>query len=494
MGAEDLIINGKDVIVIEYHISDVFETSSALQRQQYYWVTALPTVFFDGVIDYEGGNNTTSMYETYLPLYETRKAILSSFSMDTEGANSMQTDYVVDISIEKVAANSSSNLALIVALTETEIPYIWMGQPNVNYCERFMLPDAHGTQLDFSSGDNLEFSFSFSIDPDWVVENCELVAWIQDLNTKEIHQGIKRNLTEFGGLPQQDVFLKRAYSPSTVCQNFIEPKAEITNLGTENLTSLEFHYQINDEDLQEYAWTGDLLPSATIVVDLPGVDFGIETSNSMMVYATNPNGLQDQFPYNDTTFNTIETAANVSSPVTVVLKLDDFPEETSWEVLDSEGTVLYSGGDYTEPGVFVTESLTLDEPDCYSFKIYDAGGNGLSGTGLFKLMYGTQIFYTGKDFGFQDEVQFGIDITKVGNMDNQVTVNIFPNPASDIIFINGDELIESLVVFSSDGRRMEDLQINRTSFQLTTTDYPKGNYIFLITTESGRKIEKIVIN
>ncbi|HNS47316.1 MAG TPA: hypothetical protein PKH94_08770, partial [Bacteroidales bacterium] len=43
MGADDLIANGKEVAIIEYHGGDAFENASSASRINYYGVTGYPT-------------------------------------------------------------------------------------------------------------------------------------------------------------------------------------------------------------------------------------------------------------------------------------------------------------------------------------------------------------------------------------------------------------------------------------------------------------------
>ncbi len=494
MGAEDLVLNSHDVVVVEYHINDVFETPFALARQNYYWVTGLPTVYFDGVIESIGGNSTTSIYEEYLPLYEERKAIMSDFSIDIEGANSQLTDYVVHVSVEKVAVNNSSNLKLFFVLTETEIDFAWMNQPTVNYCQRISLPDENGNLLDFSESDILDFTFEFSIDPEWYVEHCEIAVWVQNTSSKEVYQAAKRSLADFGDFPTRDPMVKHIYTPVTLCNNNFEPGIEVVNLGSADLTSLDLVYQIDNEPAQTYSWNGNIPYSESSVISLPEVNLSVINSSSFTVYLENPNGQADEYPYNNTSSSVIMEAADVNSPMTVIIKLDAYPEQTSWEVLNSSGSVLYSGGNYSEPNVFITEALDLGDIDCYTFKIYDSNGDGLSGTGLYKLMYGTTIFQTGKSFGFQDEVQFGVGLVGLETNNATNTVNVFPNPTTDIINIQADSRINQLFIFNHMGQQVYKTNTTDHNLKMDVSDFESGIYFIKILMDEGTLVKQVIVD
>ena len=200
MGAEDLIANGCDVAVIEYHSSDPFMNTYAVSRSSYYGVGGIPHAFFDGVLDVLGGSHSHSMYGHYLPRYNQRKDINSSFTINIDGSNS-GLDYSVTVTVNKVAETSSTDMVLHLTLTESNIPYNWQGQTELHWVERLMVPDQYGTALDFSSDSTNTVNLSFTLDEDWVVDNCELVAFIQDTDTKEVLQGAKVSLPEITSPP-----------------------------------------------------------------------------------------------------------------------------------------------------------------------------------------------------------------------------------------------------------------------------------------------------
>ncbi|MBC8214886.1 MAG: Omp28-related outer membrane protein [Candidatus Marinimicrobia bacterium] len=194
LGAEDLVDNGKDVAVIEYHNGDSFTNSYANSRLNYYGVEYLPTSVFDGTNFIEGGG-TSSIYSTYLPYYNNRKATNSSFTLDVSGSNS-GLNYDVTVTAAKVHTYSNNNLKLHLVVTESDISYNWQGLNHLSFVERTMVPNQNGTSISFSGSDVQTVNLSFSVSQSWVQNNMEVVVFIQDANTKEILQGMKVPLTE----------------------------------------------------------------------------------------------------------------------------------------------------------------------------------------------------------------------------------------------------------------------------------------------------------
>ena len=66
-----------------------------------------------------------------------------------------------------------------------------------------------------------------------------------------------------------------------------------------------------------------------------------------------------------------------SGAIDLYLETDYYSNEVSWELLDSDGEVIDSGGDYFQGGEIISNTYCLLE-GCYEFNIYDEWGDGLS--------------------------------------------------------------------------------------------------------------------
>ena len=187
MGADDLMENGCQVGNIEYHNGDPFTNDASNYRNSYYSLGGYPTAHFDGVLEFEGGSHTVSMYPNYLPLYNQRFAVPSDFTIEMYGDNTGSV-YNVQLVINKVNGSWGS-LTVQLALTESEIVFAWQGQDHLNFVERLMAPDYMGTTVDFTNTDVVTLNLQFTMDAGWVADNCALVAFVQNEGTKEILQG-----------------------------------------------------------------------------------------------------------------------------------------------------------------------------------------------------------------------------------------------------------------------------------------------------------------
>jgi hypothetical protein len=436
MGADDLIANGHPVAIIEYHNGDDYANTFSNSRNSYYNISGFPTAFFDGGLSVVGGSNTQSMYPQYSTRVNQRAAITSPFSLEVEGTHTCFTNFTANITIEKVGTNSSSNLRVHAVLTESHIEVSWFGLHEVNYVCRKMMPNQNGTTVSFSGGNTQTISVNFSLEPDYVPENCELVVFIQDNSTKEIFQGTKMSLLDF--LPEYDfdaTVHEVANLPEANCSGSLEPVITIKNLGGQPLFSLEISYSVNNGDPQTYSWTGALDYLAAEEVTLPAITFPVQDDNNLVVECSLPNGQTDECTSNDVSTVIVPRSAYTPNTVKLLLRTDVNPTETTWEVVNGNGEVVYSGGPYTTAGQTIQATFDLPDEACHYFRIYDAGGDGFTSQGFYLLYYGTNTSIsqvTGQNFGFEHTVEFnttdpvGID----DPFQDNGGVSVYPNPFS----------------------------------------------------------------
>jgi hypothetical protein len=245
MGGEDLVNNGHSVAVIEHHNGDPFTNSYSNARNTYYGISGFPTAVFDGVDYFVGGSNTQSQYQNYLPIYQGRKALMSAFSVDIFGDNT-GLNYNILVRLNKVAAipPTWNNLVVHLVLTETDIPFSWQGQTQVDYCQRLMIPNENGTTVNLINNTLVDVPLTFSLNASWVTEKCQLSAFIQNLNTKEILQGDKVWITDLQPVPVELTSFTAAATLEGVLLNW-STATETNNQGFEierSLNGTEFYY------------------------------------------------------------------------------------------------------------------------------------------------------------------------------------------------------------------------------------------------------------
>lgn len=169
--------------------------------------------------------------------------------------------------------------------------------------------------------------------------------------------------------------------------------ANVSNIGTSTLTSFVLNAEF-EGTTQTQQWEGSLAPFESVDMNfMITAPFG---THNMHFEITQANGAafsgEANFPVECLEWMTLETE-NDSEELKIVVMQDKWGQQTTWEITDSEGQVLGSGGPYnTLPGSNATQVqmdyVTVPANECVKFTIYDSGENGICcnyGDGYYKI-------------------------------------------------------------------------------------------------------------
>ena len=184
-GLEDLISNGKPVAVIAYHSHDAYAIPEDTLRLDFYGITGLPTVMFDGVRSFVGGSSSGSLYSDFLPIVNERMAIPSPVKLVLSNKVLNANTITAHVNIQSKSVINNSNLVLQAVLTESHIPCTWQNETELNKVTRAMFNGVSGTPINLA--DKIEdVDVSFVLDAGWQVPNLEMVFFVQDMETRAI--------------------------------------------------------------------------------------------------------------------------------------------------------------------------------------------------------------------------------------------------------------------------------------------------------------------
>ena len=145
--------------------------------------------------------------------------------------------------------------------------------------------------------------------------------------------------------------------------------------------------------------------------------------------------------------------------VTLTIVLDNYPEETSWLIRNSNGQTVASGGTYGNlpDGSTFTEDICLAN-GCYDFIINDSYGDGICcqyGSGSYSLTDGGTILASGGNFGSSETTNFCVGgpapdtqapSTPTGVSASNITTTtatVSWNASSDNVGVTGYELFSN---------------------------------------------------
>ncbi|MCP4643074.1 MAG: hypothetical protein GY851_21690, partial [bacterium] len=93
--------------------------------------------------------------------------------------------------------------------------------------------------------------------------------------------------------------------------------------------------------------------------------------------------------------------------ITIDILTDNYPSETTWELVEDGVGVVASGGPYSTPGVHEVTVVDVCADKCYTFTIFDSFGDGICcayGNGSYEIFYEGGSVATGGVFGASETV------------------------------------------------------------------------------------------
>lgn len=250
MGADDLVEGGYEVSVMEFHIGDDYQNDYSVSRDSYYSVAGYPTSVFDGIDVYVGGSQTQSLFDVYLPIYEDRVETPSLYDLEMDAAMDVRGySFDVNISSEQLWTYESSDMVLQLALTESHIPESWFGLDEINFVLREMYPNENGTPITMENiGDTQDFNFTVEVPDTYDIDNCELIAFIQDNDTKEVLNAYSVDLGQIVGIAEMGDQYSRIYPNPAVDRLTIESESKLKNISIFSLNGQKVYEMALDQN------------------------------------------------------------------------------------------------------------------------------------------------------------------------------------------------------------------------------------------------------
>ena len=178
--------------VITYHLSEsnpavqfLYHTDTWARSCYYDTVRSLPAAFVNG---------NTALNTSLLVHSQLRKAVEDVLHAQTPYAMTLEAkhfplretyrdSFEIKVKVERTAPDTTRQLRLQLAFTQSHFPYKWKNQTEVNHANSFMYPDGNGTAVTLDNNGKAELNFAFSVsrrNTKWPASNGHLVALLQD--------------------------------------------------------------------------------------------------------------------------------------------------------------------------------------------------------------------------------------------------------------------------------------------------------------------------
>ncbi len=342
-----------------------------------------------------------------------------------------------------------------------------------------------------TAGTFIDRTYSYPIPADYngvpvELADLEVVAFISETH-QTIPSGSGAYPTFTGIVHANDANVRYVVEVEDPCANYVAPQVNIQNLGQNPLTSLAIEFSINGTT-ETYNWTGNLASMEYETIDLPGVRFDFEATNTLSVSVPG-----DDNNANNAASTTFEKAYDATTTVNMVLQTDAYGSECRWNVLDFDGTVIYSGGPYGNNQT-INETFILPS-NCYTFNIIDTYGDGGGPVTLTDTdANNTVIFSTNGNFGCGDSAKFSTDNFVLGVPETQFAdISLYPNPASTIINLKNAENA-NIQVFDVLGKLILSQQNIAPDAQINVANLQNGTYFMKISKNNSVTTKRFLIS
>ncbi|WP_026754139.1 M43 family zinc metalloprotease [Sediminibacter sp. Hel_I_10] len=283
------------------------------------------------------------------------------------------------------------------------------------------------------------------------------------------------------------------------------PNVQLTNYGTEELTSATINYSFNEGASTTLNWTGSIAQGVSTIINLPQIDgpLGVNILDASVIQTNT-----DQRVCNDSdssVFEITEVTEVGAENLFFSITTDDYSDETVWEFTNGSGEVVASGGPYngtSEDNTIFTATIPINEGECYSFVINDAASDGiccLYGLGSFELRENDidgNIIFEGGNFDSQDNFSFVANTLGVNDYFSNNDMYLFPNPSNNFVEIklsNTINLPDSFEIINMLGQSISKRTIRDLSdLNIDASNFSNGVYFIKLTKEQSFNVLRLV--
>ena len=333
-------------------------------------------------------------------------------------------------------------------------------------------------------------TFTYTVPADYngvtaEMEDLVIVAFIAE--TQQLIPSGSEAHPSFTNLPlANDTSVQQIEDINDQCGLDFGPRVKIQNRGNNTLTSVDFEYSVNSGAPANYTWTGSLDSYQVTTVQLPGVPYTIQTTNTVEVSVSN----DDDNSNNNATATFGETSLGSTNYLTLLLNTDDNGDETTWTVKDPTGTVIANGGPY-DNNTTINEEIELAVGGCHEFRVVDSGGNGSGSIVLYDsnsdIIYNTTgIYGAGEGTSFISDGVLGLGSNSLE------TVSIYPNPATTVLNIQNAENA-SIEVYNMLGQTLYSKTNSSLNEQVNVSHFSEGTFFVKITNGDAVKTSKFIV-
>lgn len=269
--------------------------------------------------------------------------------------------------------------------------------------------------------------------------------------------------------------------PDEICYDVqnIEIELFIQNLGDSTINEILIEWREDDQVmdtvvLAELApgeeislFTSQISASSTFQAEIIDIEFDEVPDNNLVVYQHTDEFSGESF---------------AGDTLVVEIQTDFWPDETSWELANTDGIVISAGGPYQDAGMLFRETILLDPNTCFEFTISDAACDGILDPGEYRLLNTSgEVLFSGGGFDCSEKVSFYTETTTSTQNYQLSEFKLYPNPASHRVRIQPASQVRQVTVYNLQGQPV----LETPSPELDVSPFSSGIYFLNITSRDG---------
>ena len=329
-------------------------------------------------------------------------------------------------------------------------------------------------------------------------DNTRLSNWLDPGNiAPNFIDGINPaipSLTADGGIGNVTI------EKSTLCGGNLTPHLQIYNAGKDTLFTADIYYSFDHGPTNVYHWSDTLTTNHSIPITLPTIVLtgGDHTIKCIFNNTTKT----DLNAKNDTiikTFTTIDNGIILKLNMTIFCDAN----ENSWKIIDDSQQIIAYGGPFSNVNPTIIKDSFCIIPACYTFKLFDSYGDGITGNGSGCQSGFYQLTNTDNTIISEltpDSAAFGFTYSSpfcasIGDKKGNNGLLMYPNPSHSLVSISStNSLIKSLEITSITGQIIyKEDDINAHSKNVNVTNFSKGIYLVKISSNTEIIVKSLVV-
>lgn len=324
------------------------------------------------------------------------------------------------------------------------------GDEKTNIACLYDLPDcSYSTQGDWTAGTLYPI-----INDDFIDDPYKIQGWPTQFHicpTKLIYNTNQPNLetidyflhncAEPVGQHNASIEAYTSYSGEFCRSISTSPSIEVQNLGHQIMERVTATCYVNGALRSTTTWEGHVIPFDTFSISFPEIT--IDEEATVLIHIDSVNGvIDDHIENNDVSALLTPSPTRMENRLRLELKTNYLPEGVYWEVTNSDGTVMYKGGNATiigredDGGTYKVSNavhniwIPLPGDGCYAFSVYDTNGAN-AGVDYYKITGPTgEVFAQAGSVPFYKQELFNIQQASHPIPYNGAIIKVHGLPAS----------------------------------------------------------------